>query len=105
MYYEKATFQRILRLLGIYQSQNDEQDNRLSIRYKPINKAQRKEINYKFSKHAMQIQRSCYIKVDDDIEYQKEMYHSDFKNRDPDLYTVISNTGYKKEMANQKHDD
>ena len=54
MFFEKSTSQQILKALGIKED-HDDLEPKLSIRYKPVNEAQRKDINYKYSKHAMQI--------------------------------------------------
>ena len=97
MFHENTTKEKVLKYVGI---KDDDLKPRLSIRYKPINQAVRKEINYKLSKHVKQIQRSCYLKIDDDTNNHKEIIHSDFKDRDPELYSLVTNTGYKREFSN-----
>ena len=52
MFHENTTKEKVLKYVGI---KDDDLKPRLSIRYKPINQAVRKEINYKLSKHVKQI--------------------------------------------------
>jgi hypothetical protein len=47
------------------------------------------------------MQRSCYVKIDDDVlqnHFKKDSINTDYKMIDPDVYTDMSNTGYKKDM-------
>lgn len=100
MFHEQSTHQQFLKVLGLKEDK-DEGAQKQVIKHKPVNLARRKEIDFNFSKHAMQIQRSYYVKIDDDTTNPVEKIHSDFRQRDPELYTNISNTGYTKEMRNQ----
>ena len=48
MFNDNTTKEKVLKYVGI---KDDDLKPKLSIRFKPINQAVRKEINYKLSKH------------------------------------------------------
>lgn len=49
------------------------------------------------------MQRSCYLKIDDEVlgrHLGDEVEDTDYKVLDPEVYTEMSNTGYKRAMRN-----
>jgi len=81
----------------------DDRERKPVIKYKPINEKQRKEIDYHSSLHVREMQRSCCIKIDDDVLDPARCdptTQNHNKADDPEVYSQISNTGYLQKLSN-----
>lgn len=107
MFHNNSVEHTFLRYIGVME---DDKKKKLAVKQKKINKVERKELNYHQSPHVQQMQRSVYIKIDDDFidklydQCCKEEKNADFKIMDPDVYKEMTNTGYEQKMRNQTSD-
>lgn len=64
MFHHQSVPRQIMKKVGL---KEDEDNKMFTLKQKKVDNVQRKEINYNKSPHVRQMQRSCYVKIDDEV--------------------------------------